>query len=234
MKVIEWWCESVENVIEMQNIRKTYKMGVGCVHALDGVDFAVERGEMVAILGPSGSGKSTLMNLLGCLDVPDGGTYRLAGQAVERMTEGQLSAVRGRTVGFVFQGFHLLPGLTALENVEVPLLYRGVPDRVRRRLAQDSLAQVGLSARMHHRPAQLSGGQQQRVAIARAIAGQPPLLLADEPTGNLDSAAGQEILALLRQLHGQGHTVVMITHDPAIGAACPRRVVMEDGKLREG
>ena len=224
----------MKNVIEMQNIRKTYRMGAGRVHALDGVDFTVERGEMVAILGASGSGKSTLMNLLGCLDVPDGGTYRLAGQAVERMTEGQLSAVRGRTVGFVFQGFHLLPGLTALENVALPLLYRGVPDRVRRRLAQESLAQVGLAERMHHRPAQLSGGQQQRVAIARAIAGQPPVLLADEPTGNLDSAAGQEILALLRQLHGQGHTVVMITHDPAIGAACPRRVIMEDGKLRDG
>ena len=224
----------MEKLIEMQNIRKTYAMGAGRVHALDGVNFSVAQGEMVAILGASGSGKSTLMNLLGCLDIPDGGTYRLAGQAVERMTEGQLSAVRGRTVGFVFQGFHLLPGLTALENVALPLLYRGVPDRVRRRLAQESLAQVGLSARMHHRPAQLSGGQQQRVAIARAIAGQPPVLLADEPTGNLDSSAGQEILALLRQLHGQGHTVVMITHDPAIGAACPRRVIMEDGKLREG
>ena len=224
----------MEKLIEMQNIRKTYTMGAGRVHALDGVNFSVAQGEMVAILGASGSGKSTLMNLLGCLDIPDGGTYRLAGQAVERMTEGQLSAVRGRTVGFVFQGFHLLPGLTALENVALPLLYRGVPDRVRRRLAQESLAQVGLSARMHHRPAQLSGGQQQRVAIARAIAGQPPVLLADEPTGNLDSSAGQEILALLRQLHGQGHTVVMITHDPAIGAACPRRVIMEDGKLRDG
>ena len=233
MMVIEWWCELVKNVIEMQNIRKEYTVGTGCVHALDGVDFTVAQGEMVAILGPSGSGKSTLMNLLGCLDVPDGGTYRLAGQAVEGMTEGQLSRVRGQMVGFVFQGFHLLPGLTALENVALPLLYRGVPDRVRRRMAQESLAQVGLSARMHHRPAQLSGGQQQRVAIARAIAGQPPVLLADEPTGNLDSSAGREILALLKKLHGQGHTVVMITHDPAIGAACPRRVVMEDGKLRE-
>ena len=224
----------MENLIEMQNICKTYTLGAGRVHALDRVNFSVAQGEMVAILGPSGSGKSTLMNLLGCLDVPDGGTYRLAGQAVERMTEGQLSAVRGRTVGFVFQGFHLLPGLTALENVALPLLYRGIPDRVRRRMARESLAQVGLAERMHHRPAQLSGGQQQRVAIARAIAGQPPVLLADEPTGNLDSAAGREILALLGDLHRQGHTVVMITHDPAIGAACPRRVVMEDGRLREG
>lgn len=220
-------------LIEMRNIRKEYTIGTQQVRALDGVDFAVDRGEMVAILGPSGSGKSTLMNLLGCLDTPDGGTYRLNGQAVEGMSEGRLSHLRSRTVGFVFQGFHLLPGLTALENVELPLLYQGVPERVRRRMAQESLAQVGLSARMGHRPAQLSGGQQQRVAIARAMVAQPPMLLADEPTGNLDTAVGREILALLRQLHAAGRTVVLITHDPTIGAACPRRVVMEDGKLRE-
>ena len=223
----------METLIEMQNIRKGYPMGDGRVWALDGVDFSVTRGEMVAILGPSGSGKSTLMNLLGCLDTPDAGTYRLAGQAVEGMTDGQLSRIRGETVGFVFQGFHLLPGLTAAENVELPLLYRGVPERTRRQVARESLRRVGLQERMTHRPAQLSGGQQQRVAIARAIAGQPPILLADEPTGNLDSAAGQEIMALLRDLHAHGHTVVIITHDPAIGAACPRRVVMEDGKLNE-
>ena len=223
----------MEKLIEMRDIRKEYAVGAGRVHALDGVDFAVAQGEMVAILGPSGSGKSTLMNLLGCLDLPDGGTYRLAGQAVERMSEGQLSRVRGETVGFVFQGFHLLPGLTALENVELPLLYRGVPDRTRRQLARESLRQVGLAARMDHRPAQLSGGQQQRVAIARAMVGNPPVLLADEPTGNLDTAAGREIMTLLGDLHGRGHTVVIITHDPAIGATCSRRVVMEDGKLKE-
>lgn len=224
----------METLIEMHNIRKEYTVGEQRVHALDGVDFTVERGETVAILGPSGSGKSTLMNLLGCLDTPDAGEYRLAGQAVERMTEGQLSRIRGETVGFVFQGFHLLPGLTALENVELPLLYRGVAERTRRRLAKECLEQVGLSARMDHRPAQLSGGQQQRVAIARAMVGQPPVLLADEPTGNLDTASGKEIMTLLRELGQRGHTVIIITHDPAIGAACPRRVIMRDGRLQEG
>ncbi|MBQ7089163.1 MAG: ABC transporter ATP-binding protein [Clostridia bacterium] len=220
-------------MIEMKNIRKEYALGAQRVRALDGVDFAVARGEMVAILGPSGSGKSTLMNLLGCLDTPDSGTYRLAGQTVEKMNEKSLSRIRGETVGFVFQGFHLLPGLTALENVELPLLYRGVPERIRRRMARESLARVGLAARIDHRPAQLSGGQQQRVAIARAMVGQPPVLLADEPTGNLDSAAGREVMALLGDLHAAGHTVVIITHDPAVGAACPRRVLIEDGRLKE-
>ncbi len=224
----------METLIEMRNIRKEYTIGAQRVHALDGVDFTVRRGETVAILGPSGSGKSTLMNLLGCLDTPDAGEYRLAGQAVERMSEGQLARVRGETVGFVFQGFHLLPGLTALENVELPLLYRGVAERTRRQLARESLAQVGLGQRIGHRPAQLSGGQQQRVAIARAMVGRPPILLADEPTGNLDTAAGKEIMALLQQLGQQGHTVIIITHDPAIGEACPRRVVMRDGRLSEG
>ncbi len=221
-------------LIEMQGICKDYRIGGQAVRALNQVDFAVKAGEMVAILGPSGSGKSTLMNLLGCLDTPTAGRYRLAGQAVEGMTEGQLSRVRCRTVGFVFQNFQLLPGLTARENVELPLIYRGVPEKTRRKLAQESLRRVGLSARMDHRPGQLSGGQQQRVAIARAIAGRPPVLLADEPTGNLDTAAGGEIMDLLRDLHGGGHTVVIITPDPAIGAACPRRVVMRDGKLTEG
>ncbi len=219
-------------LIEMQNIGKWYTTGERTVKALDAVNLTVEAGEMVAILGRSGSGKSTLMNLLGCLDTPTCGKYRLAGQAVSSMTEGQLSAVRNRTVGFVFQSFHLLPQLTALENVELPLIYRGIPEKKRRRLAQENLRLVGLESRMDHRPSQLSGGQQQRVAIARALAGSPPMLLADEPTGNLDTAAGQEIMSLLHCLHDNGTTVIIITHDPDIGAACPRRLTMVDGHLQ--
>ena len=223
----------MQPLIEMRNVSKRYE-GTQGVEALRGVNFTVTAGEMVAILGPSGSGKSTLMNLLGCLDIPSAGTYRLDGQEVARMSEGELARVRNRTIGFVFQSFHLLPALTAKENVALPLLYRGMGEEERRRLAEESLRRVGLAQRMHHRPARLSGGQQQRVAIARAIAGRPPLLLADEPTGNLDTAAGQEIMGLLRDLHREGHTVVIITHDPRIGNACPRRVVIEDGLLREG
>ena len=221
-------------IIDMQDVEKNYMVGEQQVKALDRVNFSVDVGDMVAILGPSGSGKSTLMNVLGCLDVPSGGRYRLHGQEVSSLSEHELSAVRNRTIGFVFQSFHLLPQLTALENVELPLLYRGLPEKKRRQLARTSLRRVGLEERMGHRPAQLSGGQQQRVAIARAIAGQPPLLLADEPTGNLDGAAGREIMSLLQELHAAGHTVVLITHDSRIGSACPRRVVMEDGRLREG
>ena len=221
-------------LIEMRGICKWYTTGEQTVKALDDVNLTIEAGEMAAILGRSGSGKSTLMNLLGCLDTPTLGSYRLAGQAVSSMTEGQLSAVRNRTVGFIFQSFHLLPQLTALENVELPLIYRGMGEKQRRRLAQDNLRRVGLGDRMDHRPSELSGGQQQRVAIARALAGNPPMLLADEPTGNLDSAAGRDIMSLLHELHDGGTTVVIITHDPAIGAACPRRLTMADGKLSEG
>ena len=220
-------------LIEMTDVCKHYTVGGQLVQALDGVDFTVQAGEMVAILGPSGSGKSTLMHILGCLDVPTAGQYRLNGQAVERMKEGDLSRVRARTVGFVFQGFHLLPGLTARENVELPLLYRGMTETTRHQLAEESLRRVGLESRMDHRPSELSGGQQQRVAVARAMAGRPPLLLADEPTGNLDTAAGRDIMGLLHDLHDEGNTVIIITHDPAIGAACPRRVRMRDGKLTE-
>ncbi len=220
-------------LIEMRNIQKRYTDGDTTVRALDGVNLTVEAGELVAILGRSGSGKSTLMNILGCLDAPTSGSYRLAEHAVERLNEARLSAIRNREIGFVFQGFHLLPDLTALENVELPLVYRGVPERQRRQLARQMLHTVGLEERLSHRPHQLSGGQQQRVAIARALAGNPPLLLADEPTGNLDTAAGQGIMALLRRLHRAGTTVLIITHDPAIGNACPRQLMMADGKLSE-
>lgn len=223
----------METVISMQGVCKQYGTGGRAVAALKDVSFSVAAGEMVAILGPSGSGKSTLMNLLGCLDTPTRGSYRLVGRAVEEMREAQLSLLRNRYIGFVFQSFHLLPQLTAMENVELPLLYRGVPERERQQRAAASLQQVGLGDRLEHRPSQLSGGQQQRVAIARAMVGNPPMLLADEPTGNLDTASGQEIMHLLRQLHAAGHTVVLITHDPRIGAACPRRVIIEDGRLRE-
>lgn len=221
-------------LIEMRGICKWYTTGEQTVKALDDINLTVEAGEMAAILGRSGSGKSTLMNLLGCLDTPTRGRYLLAGQSVSSMTEGQLSAVRNRTVGFIFQSFHLLPQLTALENVELPLIYRGMGEKQRRRLAQENLRRVGLGERMDHRPSELSGGQQQRVAIARALAGSPPMLLADEPTGNLDSAAGRDIMSLLHELHDGGTTVIIITHDPAIGAACPRRLMMADGRLSEG
>ncbi len=217
----------------MRNISKHYTDGDRTIRALNGVTVTVEAGELVAILGRSGSGKSTLMNILGCLDIPTAGCYRLAGQAIQNMNESQLSVIRNRTIGFVFQGFHLLPDLTAVENVELPLVYRGIAEKERRHLARQLLHSVGLSNRLSHRPHQLSGGQQQRVAIARALVGNPPLLLADEPTGNLDTAAGREIMALLHRLHENGTTVIIITHDPVIGSACPRRLIMTDGRLHE-
>ena len=203
------------------------------VRALDGVSFSVDEGEFVAIVGRSGSGKSTLMNLLGCLDVPTAGEYCLGGRAVSTMSPRELTAVRNRTVGFVFQGFCLLPSLTALENVELPLVYRGVPPRQRRQLAEKGLERVGLSARMHHRPGQLSGGQQQRVAIARALVGQPQLILADEPTGNLDAESGQAVMSLLHALHAEGTTVVLITHDMGVAAQAQRVLYMDGGHLTD-
>ncbi len=218
-------------MIEMRHICKYYDTGEQRVEALHDVNLRVHEGEMVAILGRSGSGKSTLMNILGCLDTPTDGEYRLCGEDVARMDARALARVRSRTVGFVFQGFHLLPQLSALENVEQPLVYRGVSAAERRRMAQTALEQVGLAERMSHRTHQLSGGQQQRVAVARAIAGRPPILLADEPTGNLDTAAGQEVMRLLHAWHNAGNTVLIITHDPHIGDSCPRRVNIADGRI---
>ena len=216
-------------LISLENISKTYRTGAVRVGALKGVSLAVERGDWLAIVGCSGSGKSTLMNIIGCLDTPSDGTYRLDGRDVSRLSQKALSDVRSRQIGFVFQKFHLIPDLTALENVELPLLYRGLSAPIRRQLAKDSLKRVGLSERMHHRPSELSGGQQQRVAIARAIAAHPPLILADEPTGNLDSASGASVMQLLRELHQEGHTVVLITHDAAVAAQAARTVCMRDG-----
>ena len=218
-------------LIECTDVSRIYRVDGRPVKALDRVNFCVEEGEFVTVIGRSGSGKSTLLNLLGCLDRADSGVYRLAGQDVARLDGAALSRIRNHRIGFIFQGFDLLENLTAQENVELPLLYRGTPRAERARLAAEALAAVGLAARAHHRPGQLSGGQQQRVAIARAIAAHPDILLADEPTGNLDPAAGAEVMALLRTLHARGRTVVLITHDPAIAAASPRRLHLRDGAL---
>ena len=218
-------------LITLEHISKIYRRGSEEVRALDDVSLTVDRGEFVTVVGQSGSGKSTLMNILGCLDTPTTGEYRLDGHAVSALRDDALSLARNRHIGFVFQGFNLVPSLSALENVELPLLYRGMRRGERRELATACLEQVGLGGRMHHRPAEMSGGQQQRVAIARALAARPPILLADEPTGNLDAASGQEVMAILNTLHAQGTTIVLITHDTGIAAQAPRRVHIRDGRI---
>ncbi|MBQ8752866.1 MAG: ABC transporter ATP-binding protein [Clostridia bacterium] len=219
--------------IRTEGLCRTYTVGGAPVKALQDASFSVKQGEWVTVVGRSGSGKSTLMHLLGCLDAPTAGRYQLMGEEVSRLSSKQLSAVRNRRIGFVFQSFNLLPNLTAEENVQLPLQYRGLSTAEQQRRARQALEQVGLADRMRHRPRQLSGGQQQRVAIARALAAQPELLLADEPTGNLDTAAGTEVMRLLRQFHEGGGTVLLITHDPAIAAASPRCLRMQDGVLAE-
>lgn len=201
--------------------------------ALAGVDLFIDRNEYVALIGPSGSGKSTLMNLLGCLDSPTSGSYTLNGRDTSGMNDNELAHVRNREIGFVFQSFHLLPRLTVLQNVMQPLVYRGMLAAERRRLAEESLTKVGLGDRMGHRPNQLSGGQRQRVAVARALVGSPSILLADEPTGNLDSRTSAEIMALFDQLHAQGQTVVVVTHEPDIAAHCHRTIRVSDGRIVE-
>jgi putative ABC transport system ATP-binding protein len=221
----------VNPLLALDGVHKTYATGRAQVHALRGVDLAIERGELVAIMGPSGAGKTTLLEILGCLSTPSQGHYRLDGNAVETLDDGGLARLRGSEIGFVFQSFNLLPRMTALENVELPLVYRRVPRAERRQRAEESLARVGLAARARHRPAELSGGERQRVAIARALVNHPALLLADEPTGNLDSQTSDEILALLSGLHGEGHTVVLVTHDAAIGRRAPRLVTLRDGRV---
>ncbi len=220
-------------LIRLENLYKIYHPGPQEVRALDGVSLSVEAGEFVAIVGHSGSGKSTLMNMLGCLDTPTSGAYFLEGRDVSRLRDDELSEIRNVQIGFIFQGFNLIPGLDALENVELPLLYRGIGKNQRRQLAMDALRRVGLAERLHHRPAEMSGGQQQRVAIARAIAARPPLLLADEPTGNLDTRSGREVMDILWDLHAEGRTIILITHDEGIASSAQRIVRIQDGKVLE-
>ncbi len=218
-------------MIELRGVKKTYQMGGSAVHALDGVDLSVANGEFVAVIGPSGSGKSTLMNIIGCLDLADEGQYILNGQPIDDYTERQLGEIRNREIGFIFQQFNLLPKLTAYENVELPLIYQGLPLGERRTRVTEALEKVGLTERMTHRPTELSGGQQQRVAIARALSTKPTLILADEPTGNLDSKSGKEIMELLIGLNREGRGIILITHDPGVAAQAKRRVKMYDGKI---
>lgn len=216
-------------LVEIRDVCKVYNPGENEVRALDHVSVTIGEGEFVAIIGQSGSGKSTLMNMLGCLDVPTSGTYRLHGQDVGEMTDDELSDIRNREIGFIFQGFNLIPNLTARENVELPLIYRGVSKGQRVTLATKALEKVGLAHRMEHKPSEMSGGQQQRVAIARAIAQAPPIILADEPTGNLDSHSTQEIMNILRELYEEGRTVILITHDNEIAARAKRVIKIKDG-----
>ncbi len=218
-------------LVEIRDMCKIYNPGENEVRALDHVSVTIDEGEFVAIIGHSGSGKSTLMNMLGCLDVPSSGTYMLHGQNVSELDDDELSDIRNREIGFIFQGFNLIPNLTALENVELPLIYRGVGRSKRLELSRIALEKVGLGQRMDHKPAEMSGGQQQRVAIARAIAQAPPVILADEPTGNLDSHSTQEILEILKELHGEGRTVILITHDNDIAAQAKRVIKIKDGRI---
>jgi putative ABC transport system ATP-binding protein len=220
-------------LIRLTGVTKTYDAGELAVQALRGIDLTVEKGQMAAIVGPSGSGKSTLMHILGCLDGPTTGTYRLEGQDVSAMSGFQLAAVRNRKIGFVFQTFNLLPKASLLRNVELPLLYAGMTGPERKERAHDALERVGLGDRLKHRPAELSGGQRQRAAIARAIVNGPSLILADEPTGNLDSKTGLEILRIFHEMHAKGETIVIVTHDPKIADQCQRVVQIVDGRIED-
>ena len=219
-------------LIEIHDLTKSYEMGTEVVHALAGVSLDIAEQEFVAIMGPSGSGKSTLMNLLGCLDTPTSGSYQLNGSETSKMDDDQLADIRNREIGFVFQTFNLLARTSALDNVALPLVYAGVSPKDRRKRAEEALASVGLSDRMTHKPNELSGGQRQRVAIARALVNRPSILLADEPTGNLDQKTGEEILALIDDLHRNGNTVILVTHDEEVARAAPRIVRLLDGRVR--
>ena len=218
-------------LIELKDVKRHYAMGGETIRALDGVSLRIDSGSFISIVGSSGSGKTTLMNILGCLDVPSEGTYALRGRDVRGLSDDELSALRNREIGFVFQSFQLLPRASALENVELPLIYRGLRRRERQALARGALERVGLGNRLQHKPAELSGGQRQRVSIARALCATPSLLLADEPTGNLDSATGREIIGLFHELHRAGNTIVVVTHEAALAAACPRSIRIADGRV---
>ncbi len=218
-------------LIKTENLWKVYRMGKVDVEALRGVSLEVERGEYLAIMGPSGSGKSTLMNILGCLDTPTRGKYYLEGRDVSSLSDDELSLLRNQKIGFVFQSFHLLPRTPAIHNVELPLIYAGVPKKERRKRAEEALEKVGLRERMWHKPNELSGGERQRVAIARAIINNPSILLADEPTGNLDSRSGEEIMRIFEALHQMGNTIIVVTHDPNIASRTRRIIKLKDGRI---
>ena len=220
-------------LIHIENMKKIYNPGKNEVRALDGIDLDIEKGDLVAIVGHSGSGKSTLMNMLGCLDTPTSGKYVLDGQDVASMTDNQLADVRNKEIGFIFQGFNLISNLDAVGNVELPLVYRGVSKNERKQLAMEALKSVGLEDRMKHKPNEMSGGQQQRVAVARAVAAKPPIILADEPTGNLDTKSTQEIMEILKELHRSGRTVIIITHDEEIASQAHRVIRILDGRIEE-
>ncbi len=221
----------MSTLVEIRDMCKIYNPGENEVRALNHVSVSIEEGEFVAIIGQSGSGKSTLMNMLGCLDVPSSGTYMLHGKDVSHLSDNELSDIRNKEIGFIFQGFNLIQNLTAMENVELPLIYRGVSKSQRKQLAKAALVKVGLEKRMSHKPAEMSGGQQQRVAIARAIAQAPPIILADEPTGNLDSGSTKEIMQIMQELHKEGRTIILITHDNEIAAQARRVIKIKDGKI---
>lgn len=221
------------HLIEVRDVYKIYNPGENQVNALDGVSITIDEGEFVAIIGQSGSGKSTLMNMLGLLDTPTTGEYYINGHLVDDLTDDEMSVIRNEQIGFIFQGFNLIPSLSALENVELPLVYRGMPKAERRQISIDALERVGLDKRMHHLPAEMSGGQQQRVAVARAIAARPPVILADEPTGNLDTKSTKEVMAILHELKDEGRTVIVITHDNEIAEEAERVIRIRDGKVVE-
>jgi putative ABC transport system ATP-binding protein len=218
-------------LVKINDVYKIYNAGDNEVRALDGITLNINHGEFVAIIGHSGSGKSTLMNILGCLDTPTKGEYILDGDAVANLSDNQLSDIRNKQIGFIFQGFNLIPALNALENVELPLIYRGLKPSERRKLATEALSRVGLANRRLHRPSELSGGQQQRAAIARAIGARPPIILADEPTGNLDTKSGLEVMNILKELNAEGKTIILITHDKNVAAVAKRIVTLKDGKI---